>query len=260
MSDEPVTLDISDGIATVTLARPKALNALSQPMMNALARRIDAVEARPDVRVVILTGTGRAFSAGGDLIEFERALRADKNTLLTYLRDNQDILQRVEDIPVPVIAAVNGFAVAGGLELLLCCDIVVAAEGARIGDGHAQYGIVPAGGATVRLRERLSPSHAAQLFYTAGLLDAGTLMDWGLVNDVVPSATLMERARGIAREIAGRSPEAIGHIKTLIGGGAGAPDRAERLRAELDRFALHVDGADLAKGLEAFRTKQPAQF
>ncbi len=105
---------------------------------------------------MILTGAGRAFCAGGDLIEFEAALKAGGTKLIDTLRYNQDVLQLVEDLPVPVIGAVNGVAVAGGLELLLCCDIILAAEGVKIGDGHTRYGIVPAGGATVRLRERIS--------------------------------------------------------------------------------------------------------
>ena len=207
-----------------------------------------------------MTGSGRAFCAGGDLIEFEEALRAGKRTLLDTLRFNQDVLQRVEDLPVPVIGAANGAAVAGGLELLLCCDIILAAEGAKIGDGHTRYGIVPAGGATVRLAERISPSRAAQLFYTAALVDAETLADWGLVNEVVPKERLMPRAMEIAREICQRSPEAIRHIKALTGRKARAAARDDRLRAELEAFKLHVDGADLAKGLAAFRDKQPVHF
>src|SRR5690606_7489945 len=106
-----------------------------------------------------------------------------------------------EDLPVPVIGAANGVAVAGGLELLLACDIVLAAEGAKIGDGHAKYGVVPTGGATVRLVERIGRSHAAQLFYTAALVDAGTMVRWGLVNEVVAKDRLMQRAKEIAREM-----------------------------------------------------------
>jgi len=147
--------------------------------------------------------------------------------------------------------------VAGGLELLLCCDLILAAEGARMGDGHARYGVVPAGGATVRLRERISASHAAQLFYTAALVEAETLHAWGLVNEVVPGDQLMERARSLAREIRARSPEAIRHIKALT---ARSPERQSRFEAELERFAEHVRGEDLARGLAAFRSKRPPPY
>lgn len=257
---DAVTLAVDGGIATLTLNRPDSLNALSHEVMTSLERHLKILADLPGLRVVVLTGTGRAFSAGGDLIEFETALRADKGKLLDYLRYNQDVIQLVEDLPIPVIAAVNGFAVAGGLELLLCCDILIAAEGAKMGDGHARYGVVPAGGATVRLLEKLSPARAAQLFYTAALSDAETLRDWGLVNEVVPGARLMDRAMEIAREISERSPEAIRHIKALTGRGARPAARQDRLHAEIERFAVHVDGEDLAKGLAAFRAKQQVRY
>lgn len=257
---EAVTLVIDQNIATLTLNRPAALNALSHDAMSSLKRHLKTLADLADLRVVVLTGSGRAFCAGGDLIEFEEALLTDKKTLLDYLRYNQEVLQQVEDLPVPVIAAINGFAVAGGLELLLCCDILIAAEHAKVGDGHTRYGIIPAGGGTVRLMEKLSPSHAAQLFYTAELVSAETLHDWGLVNEVVSSDQLMDRAMEIAREISKRSPEAVRHTKALIRPIIRSVERDSRIEAELERFAKHVDGSDLAKGLQAFRQKQDAQY
>ncbi len=258
--DDAATLAVDGTVATLTLNRPDTLNAFSHSMAICMERHLKGLADMPGLRAVVLTGSGRAFCAGGDLIEFEEALSNDKRRLLDLLRYNQDVLQMVEDLPVPVIAAVNGFAVAGGLELLLCCDILVAAEGVKIGDGHTRYGVVPAGGATVRLMEKLSPAHAAQLFYTAELLDARTLADWGLVNEVAPRERLLERAMEIAREIAARSPEAIRHTKMLTGRIARPPERQERIRAEIDRFALHVDGRDLANGLAAFKAKRPVEY
>jgi len=257
---ESVTLSFKDGIAVLTLDRPDSLNAMSQVMMKSLESRLVHLASLPGLRVLILSGAGRAFSAGGDLVEFEQALNASKQTLLDYLGYNMGVLQLLEDLPVPVIGAVNGTAVAGGLETLLCCDILVAAEGIKIGDGHTRYGVVPAAGATVRLGERISRSHAAQLFYTAGLVDADTLKDWGLINEVVPRDRLMDRAMEIARDICRCSPEAIRHIKFLTGERARTPDRQARIAAELERFAMHVDGDDLATGLAAFRAKQPVKY
>lgn len=255
MPDGAVDLAYHGGIATLTLSRPDSLNAMSQEMMRALEQRLREVVELPRLRVVIITGEGRAFSAGGDLKEFEEALQAGGTALIDTLRYNQDVLQLMEDLPVPVIGAANGTAVAGGLELLLCCDIILAAEGAKLGDGHARYAIVPAGGATVRLRERLSTSHAAQLFYTAASVDVQTLAAWGLVNEVVRAERLMARAEELAREIGANSPETIRHIKQLIGSRTGSTDRNLRLRAELEHFAAHICGNDLKKGLTAFRTK-----
>lgn len=256
--DDPVQLSFEGGVATLILNRPDNLNAASQAMMQSLEAQLRAVVALPGLRAVILTGSGRAFCAGGDLLEFETALKAGGTELIDTLRYNQDVLQMVEDLPVPVIGAVNGIAVAGGLELLLCCDVVLAAEDARIGDSHAKYGVVPAGGATVRLAERIGPSRAAQLFYTGALLDAATLKEWGLVSEVVPRNRLMEHAKELAREICLRSPEANRHIKSLTARGSEA--RAERIRAELEAFAEHIGGNDLAKGLAAFRDKKPPGF
>jgi len=257
---EPVLFAFTDGIATLTLNRPESMNAASEAMMRCLERRLHALEELPELRVVIVTGAGRAFCAGGDLLEFEAALKAGGTRLIDILRYNQDVLQMLEDLPVPVIAAVNGVAVAGGLELLLCCDIVIAAEDATIGDGHTKYGVVPAGGATVRLVERIGPARAAHLFYTAALADVATLKDWGLINEFVPKDRLMDRAEELAREICRRSPEANRHIKALTTRVAHPEARARRIRAELERFGEHIRGSDLSKGLAAFRAKRDPTF
>jgi enoyl-CoA hydratase/carnithine racemase len=254
---DPVALEFQDGVATLMLNCPDTLNAMSRAMMHALDTQIEVVASRAGLRVVLVVGSGRAFSAGGDLREFGETLRMDPARLLADLRFNQQVFSKVEALPVPVVGVANGLAVAGGLELLLCCDLIVAAQGAQLGDGHARYGVVPAGGATVRLRERVSPSRAAQLFYTANLVDADTLQAWGLVNEVLPGERLMQRAQALAREIAQCSPEAVAHIKALT---APSPDRQRRFEAELERFAEHIAGNDLARGLAAFATKQPPRY
>lgn len=260
MAENAVDLSWEDGIATLTLNRPESLNAMSVRMMRSLDGRLDELERLPGLKVVVITGAGRAFSAGGDLKEFAEALAAGGTKLVDTLRYNQDVLQRVEDIAVPVIAAVNGTAIAGGLELILCCDIILACEGARIGDGHARYGIVPAGGATVRLGERLSPSQAAQLFYTASAVGAETLAAWGLVNEVVPKDRLMDRARELALQIGENSPETIRTIKLLSRPPSREQARAERFRMELARWVDHVSHPDLKEGLESFVRKQAPNY
>ena len=260
MVDDAVLLSFEDGVATLTFNRPDSLNAASRALMTSLERRLREVGGLAGLRCAILTGSGRAFCAGGDLIEFEAALKAGGSALIDTLRYNQDVIQMVEDLPVPVIGAVSGVAVAGGLELLLCCDIVLAAEDARLGDGHTRYGVVPAGGATVRLAERVGPGRAAQLFYTASLIDAQTAMEWGLVNEVVADGRLMERAAELARDICRASPAANRHVKALTGRTGRSDRRAGRIRAELDRFEEHIRGSDLAEGLEAFKAKRRPHY
>ncbi|MCC6002161.1 MAG: AMP-binding protein [Pararhodobacter sp.] len=255
-----VLLDHEGAIAILTLNSPDSLNAASQSLMQSLQARLEELASLPDLRAVILTGAGRAFCAGGDLIEFNAALKAGGSVLVDTLRYNQDVIQMLEDLPVPVIGAVNGVAIAGGLELLLCCDILLAADDARLGDGHARYGVLPGGGATVRLSERIGPARAAQLFYTAGTIDAQTALAWGLVNETVPRDQLMIRARALASEIARCSPEVLRRVKQLTGPEARSPERQARLRAELGHFAEHVKGADLREGLAAFGEKRQPRY
>ncbi|WP_169566449.1 AMP-binding protein [Sneathiella limimaris] len=255
-NSDPVKLSVDGHIAVLKLNRPENFNAVSQDLMRCLKKHLVVIADMTDLRAVIITGEGKAFCAGGDLLEFEEALQSDKQTLIDYLRYNQEVLQMVEDLPIPVIGAINGVAVAGGLELLLCCDILIAAEGAQVGDGHTKYGIVPAGGATVRLMEKLSPGHAAQLFYTAQLEPVETLQQWGLISEIVPGEKLMDKARDIAIQICKCSPEAIRHTKALIYPKNRNDDRRARMERELEHFFEHADGKDLAHGLAMFRSKQ----
>jgi enoyl-CoA hydratase/carnithine racemase len=255
---DPILLAVEGGVATITLNRPQTLNALSRDAMEFFERTIRSLGDFEDIRAVIITGTGRAFCAGGDLIEFKRALDKDKQILLNELSYNQTVLQLIEDIPVPVIGAANGTAVAGGLELLLCCDIVLAVQGAKMGDGHARYGVVPSGGATVRLPRKIGPTRAARLFYTAELVDAEVLMAWGLVSEVVPTDRLMPRAYDLAAEIGRCSPEVLRRIKKLIS--MRGPEPTATGRAEIAQFGEHVDGTDLRRGLTAFQEKRAPRY
>ena len=186
MTDD-VILECADGIAVITLNRPNALNALSTSVMRALDSVLNQLAADRMLRVVVVTAHGRAFSAGGDLLEFGEQLQSDPRELIETLAFNQRVFAKLESLPVPVIGAVNGTAVAGGLELLLCCDVLVASEDAKIGDGHAKYGVVPAGGATVRLFRKIPVNRAMQLFFSARLFSAHELSGWGLINEVVPA-------------------------------------------------------------------------
>lgn len=212
-----------------------------------------------DLRAVILTGAGRAFCAGGDLLEFEQALASGGSELIETLAYNQRVISKIQALPCPVIGAVNGVAVAGGLEMLLCCDIVVASKDATLGDGHAKYGILPTGGSTARLKGRIGEVRAAQLLYTADLVDAETALQWGLVNEVVEPGAVLERATALATVIATRSPTVLQEIKQLI-----SPSKSDdldgRLKAEIERFAAYQSGPDLREGLSAFRQKRRPDF
>lgn len=252
---EPVLLTRSGQVATITLNRPAAMNALSPDVMDTLDRVLDELQADETIRVVVLTGAGRAFCAGGDLLEFGRELGLDPQSLLDTLAYNQRVMLKLRALPMPVLAAVNGVAVAGGLELILACDVVIAAETAKIGDGHARYAIVPAAGSTVQLMARIPAAHAMHMLFSAELFTARQCMDWGLVNEVVAPERLQGRAQEIARQYCQQSPAVLRHMKALTR----APhDQAVQtgLRAELTAFNIHLKSRDLAEGLRAFREKR----
>jgi acyl-CoA synthetase (AMP-forming)/AMP-acid ligase II/enoyl-CoA hydratase/carnithine racemase len=258
-NSDAVLVEKENRIAVLTLNRPQSLNAMSVSLMRALDRALDGIAADPGIRAVIVIGRGKAFSAGGDLLEFQGLLQDDPQRLIETLAFNQGVFAKLECLSIPVIGAVNGAAVAGGLELLLCCDILVAATGAKIGDGHAKYGVVPAGGATVRLFRKLPANRANQLFFNPALVSAEELHVWGLVNEVVPAERLLSRAKEIASQFAHQSPEVLATIKRLA---LANVDRGadEGYRAEIDAYNDHVRGKDLAEGLAAFREKRRPQY
>lgn len=260
-TDTPlVHLAHHDQVAWITLDSPGNMNAMSLDLLGELEQAVDAVRDDPAVRCVVITGRGKAFSAGGDLHGFQHDLDAPTpQPFLERLRHGQRVFGKVEALPMPTVAGVNGVAVAGGLELVLCCDLVVAAASARLGDGHARYGIVPAGGASFRLPRKLGANRAHQLLLTGALLDAATLRDWGLVNEVVPDGELTDALDRLARTLAGNSPLGLRLTKALAAQSAGcSPDDAAE--AEIRAFARYMDSEDLREGLAAFAARRQPVF
>ncbi len=207
MSAPAVLYAVEDAVAWITLSRPEAMNAMSPALTDGLVAAIDAVERDDAVRAVVITGAGRAFSAGGDLKSFREAVSAEQfEGFVERLRGSQAMFRRIEQLSCPVIAAVNGYAVAGGLELILCCDLVIAAESAMIGDGHAKYGVIPGGGSTARLPRKVPVNVAKMLLLTGELWPARALLAAGLVNQVVPDGDLRGTVAALAAKIARNSP------------------------------------------------------
>ncbi|ALM81594.1 enoyl-CoA hydratase/isomerase family protein [Bordetella sp. N] len=255
-----VRVERDEGVAWVTLDNPASMNALSAPMLEQLSRVVDGIHGDASVRCVVITGAGKAFCAGGDLLGFRAAVaEGSPHPLLDKLRYAQDVFDRIAALPMPVVGAVNGYAIAGGLELLLCCDLILAAESAKIGDGHARYGIIPGGGASARLPRKLSANRANYLLLTGELLPAKTLEDWGLVNRVVPDAELTAAAGTLARTICGHSPLGLRTIKDLLRNSTES-SAAQATRAEIDAFADYANSRDFAEGLAAFAEKRQPKF
>src|SRR5206468_1737368 len=209
-----VTYAAKDGVARVELNRPDALNAISPALLEDLDRLCAAVEADPTVRAVTLTAAGRAFCAGADL-KAVRELSPDPEKWARFMRLWHRVFNRIEALPVPVVAGVQGLALAGGLELTLVADLVVADEAARLGDQHANFGLVAGGGGSQRLPRLIGARRAKEMMLLGGWLSAAQALEWGLVNRVAPAGTLgavveelVKTLRAFARkELAPRSSD-----------------------------------------------------
>lgn len=219
MSAPVVTVETADGIATVTLNRPEAMNALSQALRIELAAAMRAVDADDAVRVVILTGAGtRAFTAGLDLKELgQQGLRAANDQ-----SPDSNPVRAIEQCSKPVIGAINGVAITGGFELALACDVLLASENARFADTHARVGVMPGWGLSQKLSRLVGPYRAKELSFSGNFLDAATAEKWGLVNRVFAADELLPAARKLASEMAQVDTAFVRAYKRLIDDGYGA--------------------------------------
>lgn len=250
---------VRDGALWITLNRPDAMNALTPDVLSGINAALDYAQADAAVRAVVLTGSGRAFCAGADL-KYVRA-QSDEGAGATdrFLRRVLDTMNRLEHFPMPVIAAVNGLALAGGLELVLCCDLVVAARSARLGDAHANYGLLPGGGASVRLPRKIGPTRAKYLLFTGEFIPAEELVAAGLVNLVVDDEQLAAATGSLASRIASKSPVGLRRMKQLVSDGLQQPVETA-LRLELLACEAHANSEDMKEGLAAFAAKRKPVF
>jgi enoyl-CoA hydratase/carnithine racemase len=258
MDFQTITYAAGGGIARVTLNRPDRLNAISPELLQDLDRACDAVEADAAVRVVTLTAAGRTFCAGADL-RAVRELSPDPQRWGAFMGLWHRVFDRIEALPLPVIAGVHGLALAGGLELLLVADLVVADEGARLGDQHANFGLVAGGGGSQRLPRLIGARRAKELMLLGGWLSAAEALAWGLVNRVVPAGTVAKAVEEMAGTLAAGSGSANRTVKTLVNR-AFDTDLAEGLELERRLVAQHMRSADAAEGLRAFAEKRKPVF
>ncbi|MCC7021580.1 MAG: enoyl-CoA hydratase/isomerase family protein [Thermomicrobiales bacterium] len=246
-----VTLEIAEQIAVVTLDRPAKLNALGPGMLADLDARLAAIDRDPEVRAVILIGVGdRAFCVGADINAW--AALDPLDMWRGWVREGHRIFQRLAELRQPTIAAINGYAFGGGLELALAADLRIAAESARFALPETKIGTLPGWAGTRRLPEIVGMARARQMIFTGARIDATTAERWDLVNEVVPGEMLMERATGLAREIAGNAPIAVQLAKAALDGGAVA--------LEAVSGALAASAEDGREGIAAFREKRSPEF
>ncbi|MET0849702.1 MAG: enoyl-CoA hydratase/isomerase family protein [Candidatus Rokuibacteriota bacterium] len=258
MEPTTVTLSSQAGIARIVLNRPQQLNAISPALLDDLWQACEAVEADPTVKVVTLTAAGRAFCAGADL-RTVREVAPDPARWADFIGRWHRVFDRVEALPVPVIAGVHGLALAGGLELVLVADLVVADEEARLGDQHANFGLVAGGGGSQRLPRVIGARRAKELMLLGGWLTAREAQAWGLVNRVAPAGKLTEAVEEWADVLVTKSGSAGRAVKSLVAR-AGDVDLASGLAIERELVGAHMRSADAAEGLAAFAEKRTPVF
>jgi enoyl-CoA hydratase len=255
-----VKYEVRNRGAWITLNRPEVLNALSRKSIENLDAYLDRAAADPDVVAVILTGAGRAFCAGADLTFLNDVPKEQHPEEVTkFIRKATDVMRKMETLPKPVIAAVNGIATAGGLELVLCCDLVVAAESARLGDGHSNYGLLPGAGASARLPRKIGATRAKYLFFTGDLLPARMMQQAGLINDVVPDGALVENAEALLAKIVNKSPLGLRRMKQLADESLEVT-LAQALAYEQTVNEYYAVSYDRQEGVTAFNEKRKPVF
>ena len=261
MELQTIRLEKTESIATITLNRPEKMNAYNSIMLDELSTVLEDVALDKDIRAVIITGEGRAFCAGADVQDIGALL-----SLQNELPERQDILKllirsvlAIRQMPKPVVAALNGVAAGGGANLALACDIILASEKARLAENFINIGLVPDGGGTYFLPERIGYQRSAEIFFTGRILTAQEALDMGLYNRVVPAEELMGSVKELAQDLARRPTKAIAAGKAILN-----REAIPRLRAYLEDEAVAqramVLTADAKEGISAFTEKRKPDF
>ena len=252
----PISYSQQGAVGWITLDRPDALNSLDHESVEQFAERLVAWREDAAVRVVVVAANGRAFCAGVDLKEGGAAVAPGEKTLLDRVVTLFDMLRAY---PKPVIAAVNGLAYAGGLEIVMCCDIVIAADVAKFADAHSNFGVFPGGGGAAILPRKVPPNVARYMLFTGDPIDAADARQYGLVNVIVPPAELSPHVQALAERLARKSPLVLAGMKRVA---IEVADKsaADALRHDLLEAHRHGRSHDMHEGLKAFAEKREPQF
>jgi len=250
---EFIEFDVTGHVATLTLARPAKLNAVSPEMTDEIRAVVEEIRTDDRIRVVILTGQGKAFCAGSDIKEL------DSYPTPWAFRDRPDYCDAIRSIRKPVIAAINGYAFGGGLEMSMSCDIRIASDNAQFGAPEITLGWIGGGGMSAFLTHSIGPSNAALMVYTGEPVDAATALSWGLVSDVVAPEELLGRAHAIAATIASRAPIAAQTGKLNLRA-AHSMTLENSIQYERDLQTVAFATEDAQEGIRAFKEKRQATF
>ena len=256
MEFETIRIEVAERVATLTIDRPHKRNALNAQVRQELMEALDALAPRDDVRVVVITGAGdKAFVAGADIGEFAERSPLEQRAAM----EGRRAFNAVADFPKPVIASINGYALGGGCELALACDLRIAARSARLGQPEVNLGILPGGGGTQRLPRLVGLGRAMRLILTGELIDAEEAERIGLVDVLVEDDELTDRTRELAGSIAKHSPVALKLIKEAVRASAEMPLSAG-LQLERELFITAFSSDDRTEGIAAFLEKREPEF
>lgn len=257
MSDKLIDVVDNAGIVRLTITRPKALNALNSAVLAELGTVLDELECRDDLRAVLITGDGeKAFVAGADIAEMRDKTPEQART---FAGQALRTIKRLETLPVPVVALVNGFCLGGGCELALACDWAVASDNAIFGQPEVGLGVIPGFGGTQRLPRRVGPAMAIDLVTTGRKIDAAEALRIGLVNRVMPQTELEAYAEELTKQLSGNGPEAVRGAKQAVHDGLDQ-DLDSALALETSLFALCFAGEEQTEGMSAFIEKRKPSF
>jgi enoyl-CoA hydratase len=257
MSPKKVIIDMSDGIATLTINRPEALNALSRELIEELGDAVRSVNESPEIKVAIITGSGeKAFVAGADIAAMQAMTPGEARELALMA---QGVYASIERSPKPFIAAVNGFALGGGCELAMACDMRIASENARFGQPEVKLGITPGFGGTQRLPRLVGKGRAMEIILGGEMITAEEACRIGLVNRVVPLTELLTACRSLAANIAAKGMVAVRLCKEAINNGL-EMELSKGIEYEANLFALTFASEDQKEGMKAFLEKRGANF
>jgi enoyl-CoA hydratase len=259
MSEAPLLFETRGAVAWLTLNRPKAMNSISLAMIALYEEYLPKIAADDSIRVLVVTGVGPAFCAGADLKEVLESATLPPGELDMLDRVCDNVLTPLRNFPKPVIAALNGLTMAGGLETALCADIVVAAEEAQIGDAHANFGVYPGAGGAALLPRVVPLNVAKYLLLTGKTLSAKDMQNYGFVNEVVPGDQLQDATQKLAESIANKSPIALRRMKE-VANASGDKSRDAALEHEQVMLRKHQRSYDMAEGLSAFSEKRKPEF
>ncbi|QAT61074.1 crotonase [Acidilutibacter cellobiosedens] len=257
MGYKNIILDEKDGILTITINRPKVLNALNTDTLNELENVVRDIERDKEIMVVIITGSGeKSFVAGADIAEM-KSLNIHEGRNMTRL--GQCVFQEIENLSRPVIAAVNGYALGGGCELAMACDIRIASEKAKFGQPEVGLGIIPGYGGTQRLPRLIGKGRAKYYIFTTDMITAEEAFNMGLIDKVVPHGKLYEETLKIAEKIISKGPIAVRMAKYAVNNGMNM-DLASGIAYEAEAYTTSFGSEDRIEGMSAFLEKRKADF